>query len=179
MADNENDRHNNEQLWPAAEYYQQVARLQQAIGEKIYLAELKDTSINAGVTFTDAPLILLNIVEYPQPDPYRRLCPHMLILDDGRGVNLGRVVRVSLNKAFGPAQDDVLFRDSAFMDEVLLAPRVLSRESIAQTSQGILSQILGDEPGRLLQTTLTTEPKQTQNNYLQPARLVKKGLKNS
>ncbi len=146
MTNNEN----SEQLWPPVEYHQQIAKLRQAIGEPIFLAELRDTAINAGVKFSDETLILLNVIDYPQPDPYRQLCPHMLILDDGRGVNLGRVVRVSRNQAFGPAEEDILFRNVEFIDGVLLAPRVLSRESIANTSREILSLMFGDEPGKLL-----------------------------
>lgn len=140
------------QLWPPADYHQQVAQLRLAVGEPIFLAELRDTAINAGVKFSDQALTLLDIIDYPQPDPYRQLCPHMLILDDGRGVNLGRVVRVSRKQAFGPAEEDILFRNASFIDEVLLAPRVLSRESIANTSRELLSRMLGDEPGRLLQS---------------------------
>lgn len=144
------DSANNEQLWPPAEYHQQVAQLRQSVGEPVFLVELHDTAINAGVKFSDQPFVLLAIIDYPQPDPYRQLCPHMLILDDGRGVNLGRIVRVSRKQAFGPAEEDILFRNAEFIDGVLMAPRVLSRESIANTSREILSLMFGDEPGRLL-----------------------------
>lgn len=146
------DSNQNEQLWPPAEYHQQLNQLRQAIGEPIFLAELRDTAINTGVKFSDQPLVLLNVIDYPQPDPYRQLCPHMLILDDGRGINLGRVVRVSRGQAFGPAEEDILFRNIDFIDGVLFAPRTLSRESIATTSREILNLMFGDEPGRLLQT---------------------------
>ena len=152
MADNEQD----EQLWPAAEYYKQITRLKQAVGKMVFIAELKDTAINAGVNFSDTPLVLLDVIAYPEPDPYRRLCPHMLILNDGRGVNLGRVVRVTINQAFGPTHNDVLFQNTDFIEEVLFAPRVLSRESIAATSRGILSEMFGDEPGKLLASTPKT-----------------------
>ena len=146
------DSDNNTQLWPSAAYDQQLSQLRQAIGEPIFLAELRDTAINAGVKFSDQPLTLLSIVDYPQPDPYRQLCPHMLVLDDGRGVNLGRVVRVSRKQAFGPTAEDILFCNTEFIDGVLLAPRTLSRESIAATSHELLSRMLGDEPGRLLKS---------------------------
>ena len=146
------DDQNNTQLWPPAEYHQQVAQLRQAVGEPVFLAELHDTAINAGVKFSDQSLVLLSVIDYPQPDPYRQLCPHMLILDDGRGVNLGRVVRISRKQAFGPAEEDILFHNREFIDEVLLAPRTLSRESIANTSREILSLMFGDEPGRLLKS---------------------------
>ena len=146
------DNGNNKQLWPSAADHQQVAQLRQAVGEPVFLAELHDTAINAGVRFSDQPFVLLDIIDYPQPDPYRQLCPHMLILDDGRGINLGRIVRVSRKQAFGPAEGDILFCNAEFIEEVLLAPRALSRESIANTSREILSLMFGDEPGRLLHT---------------------------
>ena len=146
------DKDNSEQLWPPAEYHQQVNQLRQAIGEPVFLAELRDTAINAGVKFSDQALVLLSVIDYPQPDPYRQLCPHMLILDDGRGLNLGRVVRVSRKQAFGPPEEDILFQNVEFMGKVLMAPRALSRESIAATSRELLGQMLGDEPGRLLQS---------------------------
>lgn len=152
---------NNEQLWPPAEYHQQIAQLRQAIGEPLFLAELRDTAINAGVKFSDQPLVLLDVIDYPRPDPYRQLCPHMLILDDGRGVNLGRIVRVSRKQAFGPAEEDILFRNTEFMNDVLRAPRVLSRESIAHTSREILSLMFGEEPGRLLRADHDPENQHT------------------
>lgn len=160
------DSDNNEQLWPPAEYHQQVAQLRQAVGTPIFLAELRDTAINAGVKFSDQPLVLLSVIDYPQPDPYRQLCPHMLILDDGRGINLGRVVRVSRKQAFGPAEKDILFRNAEFVDGVLLAPRQLSRESIANTSREILSLMFGEEPGRLLQSAADEKNRHKQERLL-------------
>ena len=62
------------------------------------------------------------------------------------------MVRVSRKQAFGPAEEDILFHNREFIDEVLLAPRALSRESIARTSREILSLMFGDEPGQLLQS---------------------------
>ena len=162
------DQH-NEQLWPPAEYHQQVAQLRQAVGEPVFLAELRDTATNAGVKFSDQPLVLLSVIDYPKPDPYRQLCPHMLILDDGRGINLGRVIRVSRKQAFGPAAEDILFRNAEFIDGVLLAPRTLSRESIANTSREILSLMFGEEPGRLLHSTSDNS-----GNHQQPGTSVTK-----
>ena len=31
-------------------------------------------------------------MDFPRPDPVRGLAPHLILLDDGRGVNLGRIL---------------------------------------------------------------------------------------
>jgi hypothetical protein len=139
-----------ENLWPTQEYYQQVERLRAAIGQPLFIVEISATDINAGVKFTDKALTLLGIADYPQPDPYRQLCPHLLILDDGRGVNLGRIARITINNAYSPASEHILFTNHEFMQNVLAAPRSLSRESIAATSRALLEQIFGDTPGQYL-----------------------------
>ncbi len=143
-----------EQLWPPATYYQQIDQLRHAIGAPIFLTELRDTAINGSINYSGQPLILLSVIDYPQPNPYRQLCPHMLILDDGRGINMGRIVRISRNRAFGPAADDILFQNAELTANILQAPRTLSRQSIAATSRQLLSRMFGDEPGRLLQAAV-------------------------
>lgn len=143
---------NIENLWPSSEYYAQVDGLRAVIGQPLYVVEINSTEINAGVKFTDKPLTLLAVVDYPLPDPYRQLCPHLLVLDDGRGVNLGRIARISRHSAFSPAAEDVLFTNQEFVQNVLLAPRRLSRESVAETSRLLLTQLFGDTPGKYLET---------------------------
>jgi hypothetical protein len=140
-----------ETLWPTHDYYQQVEQLRAAVGQALYVVEIHSTAINAGVAFSGTALTLLGIADYPQPDPYRQLCPHLLILDDGRGVNLGRVARISRHTAYMPQQADVLFTNHEFMQNVLLAPRTLSRESAAATSHALLAQLFGDTPGLYLE----------------------------
>jgi len=140
----------SENLWPTREYYQQVERLRAAIGQALYVVEINTTDIQTGVKFSDKPLTLLGIADYPQPDPYRQLCPHLLILDDGRGVNLGRVARVTINSAYSPAPENILFLNREFVQNVLSAPRSLSRASVAATSRALLAQIFGDTPGKYL-----------------------------
>lgn len=133
-----------ESLWPTPDYYQQVAQLRAAVGQPLYVVEIHSTDINAGVAFSGNALTLLGIVDYPQPDPYRQLCPHLLILDDGRGVNLGRVARISHNTAYMPPQKDVLFSNHEFVQNVLFAPRTLSWKSVAATSHALLALLFGD-----------------------------------
>lgn len=138
-------------LWPAPEYWQQVEALRELIGEPVYVVEINATAINAGVHFPGKPLVLLAIMDFPQPDPYRQLCPHMLVLDDGRGVNLGRVARVTRNSAYAPKRADVLFQNREFADNILFAPRTLSRESVAATTRAVLGRMFGGEPGKYLE----------------------------
>ena len=143
-------------LWPSPEYYRYLERLKQAIGQQVFIAEINVTAINLGVKLSDQPLTLLAIVDFPRPDPYRKLCPHLLVFDDGRGINLGHIARISV-QAFDPAPEQLLYENSPFMQEILFAPRTLSRASIQATSTALLAEIFGDEPGRLLAACPTNE----------------------
>lgn len=166
MAYPEDSTETIEGLWPSPEYFQSLARLKQAIGSQVYLAEINITAINLGVKLSSTPLTLLSIVDFPQPDPYKQLCPHLLIFDDGRGINLGHIARISL-QAFNPRPEHLLYDNRSFNREVLFAPRTLSRESIRATSTALLAEIFGEVPGRLLASTSSTEalsePKKVRN----------------
>ncbi len=138
-------------LWPSPAYYQYVEQLRLAVGQPLYVVEINSTEINAGVKFTDQPVTLLAIVDFPRPDPYRQLCPHMLILEDGRGLNLGRIARITRHSAFAPKPADILFVNAEFVQNVLMAPRSLSRESVAATSNALMAQLFGPTPGQYLE----------------------------
>lgn len=144
-------------LWPSPEYFQYLERLKQAIGSEVFIAEINVTAINLGVKLCDTPLTLLAIVDFPKPDPYKQLCPHLLIFDDGRGINLGHIARISV-QAFNPQPQQLLYNNRAFNQEVLFAPRTLSRESIRATSTALLAEIFGDQPGLLLEACPPAEP---------------------
>jgi hypothetical protein len=139
-ADNPADPHAG--LWPSADYHAQVARLRAAVGERIYLAELRDTDTQLGAHITDRPYELLGIIDFPRPDPARGLAPHLILLDDGRGVNLGRIARIS-RRPFQPAADEVLYLDHAAHQTLLFADRRLSKAFIAERAQAALGQVLG------------------------------------
>ncbi len=142
---------NPENLWPNNDYYQQVEQLRAMIGKSLYIVEINATEINAGVHFPSHPLRLLAIVDFPEPDPYTQLCPHMLILEDGRGINLGRIARISSDSAYTPEPDNVLFSNREFVQNVLFAPRTLSRESAAEVTRTALARMFGDTPGKFLE----------------------------
>lgn len=156
MADFESAEAIIDELWPSPQYFRYLERLKQAIGSPVFIAEINITAINLGVKLSDTPLTLLAIVDFPKPDPQKQLYPHLLIFEDGRGINLGHLARISL-RAFNPASDDLLYANHPFNQEVLFAPRTLSRESIRATSTALLAEIFGDQPGRLLESVASAE----------------------
>ena len=132
-------------LWPSPDYNRQIERLRSAIGETIYLAELGDSQVQLGVRLTGTPYVLLGLIDFPRPDPTRGLAPHLLLLDDGRGVNLGRIARVS-RRPFAPAPADLLYLDQAAQQNLLFAERRLSREFLGVRSRVTLGECLGYSP---------------------------------
>jgi hypothetical protein len=130
-------------LWPSPDYARQIERLSAAVGETVYLAELTETAVALGVRLTDRPYVLLGVLDFPRPDPIKGLAPHLVLLDDGRGVNLGRIARIARNRPFAPAPADVLFQDPGAVQTLLFQERQLSPESIAQRSRAVLGEMLG------------------------------------
>ncbi|TVQ92371.1 MAG: hypothetical protein EA400_03930 [Chromatiaceae bacterium] len=147
-------------LWPSANYQVQVERLRAAVGATIYLAELRDTETQLGVQITDRPYELLGVIDFPRPDPVRRLAPHLILLDDGRGVNLGRIARIS-RRPFQPAAEELLYLDREADQTLLFADRRLSKAFLGERAQVALGRVLGyaEPPApRLLGHALRTTP---------------------
>jgi hypothetical protein len=132
-------------LWPSAEYDEQIVQLRRNIGKPIYLVELKVTDINLAVIMLGRAVILLDVITFPAPDPERRLYPHMLLLNDGRGLNLGRVARITTGRAFDPDPEDILFQEQQLLKNLLFHERRLSDESVSQVSKRQLAHILGSQ----------------------------------
>jgi hypothetical protein len=130
-------------LWPSATYARQVSRLRAAIGANVYLVEVLASETHLAVRQTSTPHVLLDVLEFPRPDPARGLAPHLILLDDGRGINLGRLVRISVGQAFGPAPAQVLYQDRVLQERLLLGRRRLSHEFIARSSRLALGRLLG------------------------------------
>lgn len=139
-----------ERLWPSADYSQQVQRLKQAIGRPVYLVELRPEDIHLGIRFSDTAFELVDVVDFPRPDPERGLAPHMLILDDGRGINLGRIARVTVDTPYSPPRENILYQESHLMDQLLLRERRLSEASIAERSKLLLGRFLGKQVDKRL-----------------------------
>jgi len=149
------------ELWPSPNYLRQVDSLRNAIGEKIFLVEFKPGNINLGVNYTGIDYELLDVINFPRPEPTNGIAPHIIILDDGRGINLGRIARITINNAFNPSDSDTLYRDSLLIDEFLLCERRLSKASIAACSKSLLGEILGkpQSPGfKTRPLTRSTKP---------------------
>ena len=148
MSDTGNSR--SDQLWPTAGYLRQVESLRAAVGNTIYLVELAASPVSLGIRQTGQAHVLLDVITFPRPDPANGLAPHMIILDDGRGINLGRIIRVSLDQPFDPAAAQILYQDEALRQQLLLRERRLSRKFIAERARLLLGQTLGrSEPPTL------------------------------
>ncbi len=130
-------------LWPSPEYTRQVERLRAAVGETIYLVEIADTEVQLGIRITGKPYVLLGLVDFPRPDPLKGLAPHLILLDDGRGVNLGRIARITREHPFDPAPADLLFQDREASQALLWRDRQLSDAFIAQRAKALLGEVLG------------------------------------
>jgi len=130
-------------LWPSDEYDEQVRHLRSHTGKPIYIVEIKITDINLAVTMQGRAVILLDVIAFPAPDPEQRLYPHMLLLNDGRGLNLGRVARITTGRAFDPSPQDILFQEHQLLKSLLFHERRLSDESVAQVSKLQLARVLG------------------------------------
>ncbi len=135
----------SQSLWPSPAYNRQIEQLRAAIGETIFLTELSDSPVQLGVRLTATPYVLLGLIDFPRPDPTRGLAPHLLLLDDGRGVNLGRIARVS-RRPFVPKPVDLLYQDRAAEQHLLFAERRLSQEFLGVRSRVALGECLGYSP---------------------------------
>ena len=130
-------------LWPSNEYDNQITRLRRNIGNPIYIVELKVTDINLAVVMQGRAVILLDVIAFPAPDPERRLYPHLLLLSDGRGLNLGRVARITTGRAFDPEPKNILFQEQQLLKNLLFHERRLSIETVSQVSNFNLARLLG------------------------------------
>ena len=130
-------------LWPSDDYDEQVRYLRRHTGKAIYIVEIKITDINLAVTMQGRAVILLDVIDYPAPDPEQRLYPHMLLLNDGRGLNLGRVARITIGHAFDPEPEDILFQEQHLLKTLLFHERRLSDETVARVSKSQLARVLG------------------------------------
>ncbi len=132
-------------LWPSAAYARQLERLRGAVGRPVFLVELRTDEMQLGVHLCDRPQLLLDVVDFPRPDPALGLAPHLLVLEDGRGVNLGRIARVSLETPFAPEPEQLLYEDPFLLERLLYRERRLSREFTARRSRLLLARVLGYE----------------------------------
>ena len=133
-------------IWPPEDYLAQIARLRASIGKAIYLAESRLPETPDGIRMTDTPVELVGVADFPRPDPARGILPHLVLLGDGRGVNLGRIARISVNRAFRPHPEEILYREPLLLRQALFGERRLSERSIELRSKALLAQLLGRPP---------------------------------
>lgn len=127
-------------LWPSAEYDEQLARLRSAVGETVYLVEARIGVQHVSARMSGSPHVLLAIVDFPCPDPARHLYPHVLLLDDGRGVNLGRILRISRDRPYDPPPDACLFENRTLALRILPHRRTLSGTLIRSVARRQLGE---------------------------------------
>ncbi len=136
------------EVWPGEGYWRQIERLKAAIGEQIYLAEVRSSEINLSVTMENRAFELLAVIDFPRPDPAKGLYPHLLLLDDGRGINMGQIARVSFGRPFQPSDEDVLYQDGKLLETLLYCERSLTRKKVEAVSRQALGALLGASPAR-------------------------------
>lgn len=129
-------------LWPSPEYDHQVARLRSAIGSLVYIVEGRFDPPTPSVIANGQCYELLDLIDFKRPDPARRIYPHVLLLDDGRGLNLGRVLRVSKERAYSPTPEQCLFEDKKLAQLLLFPKRRLNRQYIRDVSHAQLVELL-------------------------------------
>ncbi|WP_456405045.1 hypothetical protein [Thiolapillus sp.] len=130
-------------LWPSKAYSRQLETLKKAIGQKVYLVELKPDDINLGIHLSDTPFELLAVLDFPRPDPAQGLAPHFVLLDDGRGINLGRIARITVDTPFDPPKAQVLYEDRFLMGHLLQREQQLSHKFTEERSKLLLGRLLG------------------------------------
>jgi hypothetical protein len=130
-------------VWPSRNYARQISTLQRRIGQPIYIVELTFNGLAVGAVFHGEPRVLFDVVAFPRPDPSNHLYPHMLVLDDGRGINLGRIARVTINHAFAPDKTDVLYGNRALQHRFLYRAQRLTLRHIARIARQQLRTLLG------------------------------------
>lgn len=131
------------QIWPSPNYSAQVERLREEVGREVFVVELVPAGAELGVSMPSRPVVLLDVLAFPRPDPARGLAPHVLLFDDGRGVNLGRIARISVDQPFSPTREQILYRDHDACDGLLFAKRRLSKRYIGERSRVLLGRLLG------------------------------------
>jgi len=136
-------------LWPSAEYDRQIARLRRHLGAEVYLVEVRFNDLSLAVHVGNQPVRLLAVSDFPAADPARRLYPHMIVLDDGRGLNLGWIARISRERPFDPAPGQILYQERRLLQQLLYHARQLSDETVALTSRRNLAAMLGQSSHKL------------------------------
>jgi hypothetical protein len=137
-------------VWPSKMYARQIERLRLAIGKQVYLLDLSFNGVDIAAILKGEPCILLDVLDFPRPDPSGNLYPHIAVFDDGRGINLGRIARITINRTFDPAPRDMLYQQMQITRALLFRKQRLSAKHVARISHIQLARLLGKTERRAL-----------------------------
>lgn len=100
-----------------------------------------------GIRLSDSAYELLGVVNFSRPDPVRRIAPHLIVLDDGRGIDMGRIARITVNTPFSPPPSDIIYQDSLLPHNQRnyseLFSETRSKNNSARVSDPLLNVIQG------------------------------------
>ncbi len=129
-------------LWPPNSYFEQLNKLYKILDKPIYIIPLHQNHNSLNFSITGKSIVLVAIINYPNPDPVNHIYPHMLVFNDGTGINLGRILRVSINHPFNPDKEDIIYEDKKMQNSLMFRERQLNEESIHLASRAGLSEFL-------------------------------------
>ena len=146
MNNNKNSEQNNikfkGKLWPPNSYFEQLKNLYKMLDKPVYIIPLHQNQNSLTFSITGKAIILVAIVDYPAPDPENHFFPHMLVFNDGTGINLGRILQVSINRPFNPGKEDIIYEDKKMQNSLMYQERQLNEDSIHLASRVALSELL-------------------------------------
>ena len=112
------------------------------LDKPVYIIPLHQNQNSLTFSITGKSIVLVAIIDYPNPDPENHMYPHMLVFNDGTGINLGRLLQVSINRPFNPGKEDIIYKDKNLQKSLMFRERQLNEESIRLTSKIGLSELL-------------------------------------
>ena len=129
-------------LWPPDSYYKQLKNLYKMVDKPVYIIPLQQNQNSLTFSITGKAIVLVAIIDYPLPDPESHIYPHMLIFDDGTGINLGRILQICINHPFNPGKEDIIYEDKKLQKALMFRERQLNEEFIHLASRTGLGEIL-------------------------------------
>lgn len=129
-------------LWPPNSYFEQLKNLYTMLDKPVYIIPLHQNQNALTFSITGKAIVLVAIIDYPLPDPENHIYPHMLVFNDGTGINLGRILQVSINRPFNPGKEDIIYKDKKMQNSLMYKERQLNEEFIHLASRVGLSELL-------------------------------------
>jgi len=130
------------ELWPPNNYFEQLENLYKMLDKPVYIIPLHQNQNSLTFSITGKSIVLVAIIDYPNPDPENYMYPHMLVFNDGTGINLGRLLQVSIIRPFNPGKEDIIYKDKKLQNSLMFRERQLNEESIHLASKIGLGELL-------------------------------------